>query len=196
MNKKKKILILLVILALIGAGWYFYTHRRVKINELTLFGNVEIRQVDLSFQVSGKIEKLLKEEGDAVKAGELVALMDARDYQANFEKSIAEAERTKAISANAASQYQRQAPLCEDDTVSQQECDNLLNAKNESKAAYESALAQKKDAKNKLDYTKVYAPRRRDNYDKNSRAGRHRKCRTANFYTVQKQADLDKNLRS
>lgn len=36
MNKKKKILILLVILALIGAGWYFYTHRRVKINELTL----------------------------------------------------------------------------------------------------------------------------------------------------------------
>lgn len=158
MNKKKKILILLVILALIGAGWYFYTHRRVKINELTLFGNVEIRQVDLSFQVSGKIEKLLKEEGDAVKAGELVALMDARDYQANFEKSIAEAERTKAISANAASQYQRQAPLCVDDTVSQQECDNLFNAKNESKAAYESALAQKKDAKNKLDYTKVYAP--------------------------------------
>ena len=156
MNKKKKILILLVILALIGAGWYFYTHRRVKINELTLFGNVEIRQVDLSFQVSGKIEKLLKEE--AVKAGELVALMDARDYQANFEKSIAEAERTKAISANAASQYQRQAPLCVDDTVSQQECDNLFNAKNESKAAYESALAQKKDAKNKLDYTKVYAP--------------------------------------
>ena len=131
MNKKKKILILLVILALIGAGWYFYTHRRVKINELTLFGNVEIRQVDLSFQVSGKIEKLLKEEGDAVKAGELVALMDARDYQANFEKSIAEAERTKAISANAASQYQRQAPLCVDDTVSQQECDNLFNAKNE-----------------------------------------------------------------
>ena len=158
MNKKKKILILLVILALIGAGWYFYTHRRVKINELTFFGNVEIRQVDLSFQVSGKIEKLLKEEGDAVKAGELVALMDARDYQANFEKSIAEAERTKAISANAASQYQRQAPLCVDDTVSQQECDNLFNAKNESKAAYESALAQKKDAKNKLDYTKVYAP--------------------------------------
>ena len=158
MNKKKKILILLVILALIGAGWYFYTLRRVKINELTLFGNVEIRQVDLSFQVSGKIEKLLKEEGDAVKAGELVALMDARDYQANFEKSIAEAERTKAISANAASQYQRQAPLCVDDTVSQQECDNLFNAKNESKAAYESALAQKKDAKNKLDYTKVYAP--------------------------------------
>ena len=158
MNKKKKILILLVILALIGAGWYFYTHRRVKINELTLFGNVEIRQVDLSFQVSGKIEKLLKEEGDAVKAGELVALMDARDYQANFVKSIAEAVRTKAISANAASQYQRQAPLCVDDTVSQQECDNLFNAKNESKAAYESALAQKKDAKNKLDYTKVYAP--------------------------------------
>lgn len=158
MNKKKQILILLIILALIGAGWYFYTHRKVKINELTLFGNVEIRQVDLSFQVSGKIEKLLKEEGDAVKAGELVALMDARDYQANFEKSSAEVKRTKAISANAASQYQRQAPLCEDDTVSKQECDNLFNAKNESKAAYESALAQMKDSKNKLDYTKVYAP--------------------------------------
>lgn len=157
MNLKKKILLLLVILLAV-TGWYLYTHRKINTNELTLFGNVEIRQVDLSFQVAGRIEKLLKEEGDSVKTGELVALMDARDYKADYEKSTAEAARKKAISANADAQFTRQAPLCDDDTVSRQDCDTLFNSKNEKKADYDSAVAQKQEAKNKLDYTKVYAP--------------------------------------
>lgn len=158
MKTVKKLVILIIILALIAGGIYYYKTHQPKINELTLYGNVEIRQVDLSFQVAGRILKMLKEEGDSVKGGELVALMDDRDYKADFAKNSAEVERTKAISANASSQYDRQAPLCIDDTVSKQDCDTLLNTKKESQAAYESAIASKQDSKNKLDYTKVYAP--------------------------------------
>lgn len=158
MKTVKKLVILIIILALIAVGIYYFKTHQPKINELTLYGNVEIRQVDLSFQVAGRILKMLKEEGDSVKNGELVALMDDRDYKADFDKSSAEVERTKAISANTSSQYERQAPLCIDDTVSKQDCDTLLNTKNESKAAYDSAVASKQDSKNKLDYTKVYAP--------------------------------------
>ena len=155
---KKKILILLVLILIACGGWYIYENRKVVKDEITLYGNIEIRQVDLSFQVAGRIKDMLKEEGDSVKKGELVAVMDERDYKAQYEKNSAEVEKTKAISINAASQYERQAPLCTDGTISPQDCDTLLNTKNESKASYDSAVASKTDAKNKLDYTQVFAP--------------------------------------
>ena len=73
---KKKIALLLLILILIGLSAYFVFRPKENTNELTLYGNIEIRQVDLSFQVSGQIEKMLKEEGDSVKKGELIAILD------------------------------------------------------------------------------------------------------------------------
>lgn len=158
MKMKKKLAILFLAAAIIAGIWYIYTHKKVEITDITLYGNVEIRQVDLSFQVAGRIENMLKEEGDSVEKGELVAIMDDRDYKADLEKASAETARTKAISANALSQYERQLPLCEDNTVSKQDCESLLNTKDETKAANESAEASKKDAQNKFDYTKVYAP--------------------------------------
>ena len=54
---KKKIALLLLILILIGLSAYFVFRPKENTNELTLYGNIEIRQVDLSFQVSGQIEK-------------------------------------------------------------------------------------------------------------------------------------------
>lgn len=155
---KKKIAILLLVLAVIGAGIRFLTHKKTNPNEITLYGNIEIRQVDMSFQVAGRIEKMLKEEGDRVKKGELVAQLDDKDYKSNLEKATAEVARTLALSQDASSKYERQLPLCADSTVSKQECDTLLNNKNKAKADYEAAVAQKTYAKNQLDYTKIYAP--------------------------------------
>lgn len=155
---KKKIAILLIVLAVIGAGIRFLTHKKTNPNEITLYGNIEIRQVDMSFQVAGRIEKMLKEEGDRVKKGELVAQLDDKDYKSNLEKATAEVARTLALSQDASSKYERQSPLCADSTVSKQECDTLLNNKNKAKADYEAAVAQKTYAKNQLDYTKIYAP--------------------------------------
>ena len=62
----KKIIILLVVVCL-GIFLYFKFNEKQDINNLTLYGNIEIRQVDLSFQVSGLVSKLLKEEGDTEK---------------------------------------------------------------------------------------------------------------------------------
>lgn len=38
-------------------------------NGLTLYGNVDIRTVNLSFRVGGRVESLAVDEGDAIKAG-------------------------------------------------------------------------------------------------------------------------------
>lgn len=157
MKKKAAVitLLLLIICALVGF-WYIKQNRLN--NELTLYGNIEIRQVDLSFQVAGRIEKMLKEEGDTVKAGELLAVMDDKDYRSNLEKAEADVEKTLAIKSDAESKFERNAPLVNDNTISKQDYDTLLNNKNRSKADYDAAVAQKNFAKNQLDYTKIYAP--------------------------------------
>lgn len=156
---KKKVIILVLLILIIGGmlGFLYFKNRKTG-NELTLYGNIEIRQVDLSFQVAGKIEKMLKEEGDTVKEGELIAVLDDRDYVSNLEKAAAEVERTLALKDDADSKFERQAPLVEDNTISKQDYDTLLNTKNKSKADYNAAVAQKNFAQNQLDYTKVYAP--------------------------------------
>lgn len=155
---KKRAIVAILILLIIAAAVCLLTKKKPNPDELTLYGNIEIRQVDLSFQVPGQISLMLKEEGDSVKKGELVALLDDRDYKSNLEKAAADVLKTSALSKDASSKYARQAPLCADSTVSKQECDTLLNTKNKTKADYDAAVAQKTFAKNQLDYTKIYAP--------------------------------------
>ena len=43
---------------------------------LTLYGNVDIRQVDLAFRVGGRIAAVLVDEGDAVTPGQPLARLD------------------------------------------------------------------------------------------------------------------------
>ena len=156
---KKKIAALVLIILIAGLCIFFYkTNKKDNSNELTLFGNIEIRQVDLSFQVSGLISKLLKEEGDTVKKGELVAVIDESDYEANFKRAEADVERTIAIQKDATDKYNRYAPLGVDDTVSKQEVESLYNAQNKANADYKAAVANKDYLSNQLKYTKLYAP--------------------------------------
>ncbi len=157
--EKKKIIALVLIILIAGICIFFYkANKKDTSNELTLFGNIEIRQVDLSFQVSGLVSKLLKEEGDTVKKGELVAVMDESDYNANFKRAAAEVDRTLATQKDAADKYNRYAPLGIDDTVSKQEVESLYNAQNKANADYKAAVANKDYLSNQLKYTKLYAP--------------------------------------
>ena len=155
---KKKLAVIVLLLVIIGTCIYFLTRKKENPNELTLYGNIEIRQVDMSFQVGGQLLKMLKEEGDSVKKDELIAVLEDKDYKANLEKASADVNKTLALKNDAESKYNRNLPLCTDNTVSQQECDNLLNTRDKTRADYEAALAAKNFAKNQLDYTKIYAP--------------------------------------
>lgn len=155
---KKKIITAIFLLSILGAGVFFLTRKKTDPYELTLYGNIEIRQVDLSFQVAGQISKMLKEEGDNIKKGELLAVLDDKDYKSNLEKADADVAKNLALKTDALSKFERQAPLAEDNTISQQDYDTLLNTKNKADADYKGALAQKNYAKNQLDYTRIYAP--------------------------------------
>ena len=156
--KKKILLLIIVILAVIICFFAFKKENKENETELTLYGNIEIRQIDLSFQVPGLVSKLLKEEGDAVKKGELIAVMDESDYDANFKRATAEVDRTLAVQKDATDKYNRYAPLGVDDTVSKQEVESLYNAQNKANADYKAAVANKDYLSNQLKYTKLYAP--------------------------------------
>ena len=155
---KKALIFLILILTILGAI-YLYNHRKkANPNELKLFGNIEIRQVDLSFRVEGKIAKMLVEEGDAVKKGQLLGYLEDVNYKSTYEKNIADIKALKAISANAQIQYDRNIPLCSDGTTSKQDCDNLKSSKDSSKASLESLIAASKGARKNLKDTRLYAP--------------------------------------
>lgn len=157
---KKKIIILtasILVFVLICCFVYFLLKKPAK-TVIKTYGNIEIRTVDLSFQVSGNIKKMFVEEGDYVKEGQLLALLDDRDYRANYKKALYQEKESLAKAKDDNSKYQRNYPLCFDDTLSRQECTTLLNQKDLSNASYYKNAANREYQKLQLDYTKLYSP--------------------------------------
>lgn len=158
-SKKKKLIIILVVAILISVSVVIFYFLKSKNNDkITTYGNIEIRTVDLSFQVSGIIKNIFVEEGDYVKKGQLLAILDDRDYRANYKKAIFQEKTSLAQSREDSSKYQRNFPLCSDGTISKQECTTLLNKKDLSSAQYNQNVANREFQKNQLDYTRLYAP--------------------------------------
>ena len=87
----KRIIVILVALACAAGGiWWLYDGKRQPSDLLTLYGNVDIRQVDVGFRVGGRVTELFKEEGDAVKTGERLARLDAKPYEEVFDQAAAQ----------------------------------------------------------------------------------------------------------
>ncbi|MDS4029089.1 MAG: efflux RND transporter periplasmic adaptor subunit [Candidatus Contendobacter sp.] len=66
---------------------------------IELSGTVEAREVELAFQVSGRIARLLADEGDAVQAGQLIATLDAADYELTLRAATAQMDAARAALA-------------------------------------------------------------------------------------------------
>lgn len=154
----KKRLIILIILVCIATFFIILRHEKKDNTKLTMYGNIEIRQVDLAFRVQGKVAKMIKEEGDEVKKGQLLAILDDVNYQAAYEKAVADESMKKSLSEEANQIYEKNILLCQDGTTSRQNCDTYLNSKNSTKAAYEASVAATKSANKDLKDTRIYAP--------------------------------------
>ncbi len=94
---KKFLLILILLGVAAAAAWHFRGKFHKSAEALKLYGNVDIRGVDLGFRVGGKVSQVLKDEGDAVKGGDLLAKIDRQPYEnelagANAALAVAEAD--------------------------------------------------------------------------------------------------------
>ena len=94
---KKLLLILAVLIAAAAVLWFTLKPTENTGAQLTLYGNVDIRQFDLGFQVPGQVTKMYFEEGDSIKQGSLIAEIDAADYK--LQEAQAESEVAKASAA-------------------------------------------------------------------------------------------------
>jgi len=98
MNKKPLILIPVLLAAAGGGYWWWSAHRASgSRSELTLYGNVDIREVDLAFVTSERVKEILVEEGDRVKPGEVVARLEAAKLRAAVAAAQASLDAQQAV---------------------------------------------------------------------------------------------------
>lgn len=87
---KKTLPAILLLAAAVAVGWQVRQKLRKTDDALKLYGNVDIRGVDLGFRVGGRLQEVLKDEGDAVKGGELLARIDRQPYEHELARAEAE----------------------------------------------------------------------------------------------------------
>jgi HlyD family secretion protein len=91
---KKKIVIIAAVLIIGGIILYYqlWQNQRNPGTRILVSGNIEATTVDVSFKIPGKIEKLLVEEGDLVKEGQAIAILEHKDLLAQKDKAQAALE--------------------------------------------------------------------------------------------------------
>lgn len=156
---RKNILITLLILAAVSLGGYWlFKNTDQRRDGLYLYGNVDVRQVDVSFRVAGQIEKLFVEEGDLVKQGQLLAFLDKSPY----DKQLAEAQANRSVIAvnyaNAEKILKRRMELFESLSVSQEDLENAETQAGQLKDSLKQADAAVAIAQDNLHYTSAFAP--------------------------------------
>lgn len=168
---KKRIIGLTIILILAGTIGITVFKKYLKEKEspeLTLYGNVDIRQVNLSFLVPGKVKKMYFDEGDIVKQGQVVAKLDAQPYLDNvavakadlqtvkanllkfkngsrpqeIKSAIAQVKELEAAYQNAVQLYERQSNVINTGAVSLQNFDDTQSLVKEAKEKLKSAKEQ------------------------------------------------------
>ncbi|WP_418248587.1 biotin/lipoyl-binding protein, partial [Dialister invisus] len=165
-RNRKSVIIAVVLVIAFAAGYFFYKSRNAEQGRLILYGNVDIRQISLAFNGSGRIEEMLKEEGDAVKVGNVLARLDTRPLELaiaqkkaaiaqqeavvaklhngsrpeEITQAAAQVESLAAAENNARAYYQRMASLLADGAVSRQSADDA-------EAQWKAAAANLENAK-------------------------------------------------
>lgn len=157
----KRILFIIIILVLLGfliwEGFRYFEKRNNK-NVLTLYGNVDVRQVDLGFRLAGLVTELMFEEGDFVKQGELVATLNRTPYTSQKNQSEANVKTARVKFENAEKILKRRFELIGIGGVSQEDIDDAQATRDADWADLQAAEAAFAVAQENLSYTEIYAP--------------------------------------
>lgn len=163
-----RIVLLLLVAGGAAAAWFLWlAPRDAGAAGLVLYGNVDIRQVELGFRAEGRVAAMLVDEGEAVAAGDVLAKLDTgplEDEVAMREADLAAAEAalaeldagarpeeiaraeaelrlTQATLANAQRVFARVENLLGSNAVSQQSYDEAKATRDEAAARLQAAQA-------------------------------------------------------
>lgn len=140
-------------------GWQWWTHREVPPTDtLVLYGNVDVREVDLAFRVQGRLASMPFQEGDLVPEGALIATLDPQPYLDQVLEAKADIAVAKSMLANAKVLFKRREELMRDGSVSREDYDNALSKLEVQEATLEKSIATLGVMETNLNDTKIYAP--------------------------------------
>lgn len=171
---RKKLFIAIAVLGIVAIAAYITTQHQSANKELTLSGNVDIREVNLSFRVAGRLKHLNVDEGARVKAGDVLGELDDAPYQialadvtaqtaalaahkalykAGYRKEDIEQARATlkarlAAQLDAEQNYQRQQKLAGTGASAQHLLDDARSARDQAIAQTEAAQQQLKALSN------------------------------------------------
>jgi HlyD family secretion protein len=159
---------------LASVGWLVMQRLATEPPDGTLYGNVEIRQVDLAFISEGTVTTLQKQEGDTVKVGEVIATLDDATYQSakalaegrlagaqaqldklvhgtrpeDIDQAGANVANSKAVLANAQVSFSRQQDLAVTNATTRQLGDDARRGLDSAEAQLAQTLARLAEAVN------------------------------------------------
>ena len=117
-----------------------------------------VRTVDIRARVEGFLTKRAFIEGDDVKKGDLMFVIDERPFKAAVDKAAAELAQSEANLEYAGQQVVRYKPLVKKDYVTQEYFNNLVTQMDEAEAMVEANAAALEKAELDLSYCRMYAP--------------------------------------
>jgi HlyD family secretion protein len=165
MSTRSKLVVVVLLVAMAAGSYLFFRQHESNDGELVLYGNVDVREVELAFRRDGRLASMSAEEGRAVRKGELLAELDPQPYReslavAEAELRAAEAELLKlergnrtqdirraeeavrqaeAVFQRTESEFRRQAGLAVNRNTSEQALEAARTARDEAAAALSGA---------------------------------------------------------
>ncbi len=118
------------------------------------------QEVDLAFRVSGPLITLPVNIGDEVKAGDVIARIDPRDFEVKLNNVRGQLDKAKADASRAQSEFEREMRILEQDpgATSQTAVDRKRASRDQARAEVKSLQASVTAAADALSYTYLKAP--------------------------------------
>lgn len=125
---------------------------------MTTGSTAAVNETTLVARVQGFVQSINYKDGDTVKVGDVLFVIEQAPYQLALEEAQAAQDAAAATAKQSEATYQRQADLVAKKVASQQDLDNAAAQRDADRAKLEQAQADTKQAQINLGYTEVKAP--------------------------------------
>lgn len=126
---------------------------------ITVAGRIEAQKsVDIIARVSGWLQERYFQEGDRVKKGQKLFLIEPDEYVLAARSARATVSENSAVYHNSEIDLKRAKELLKEDLVSREYYDNALTDRNKNRAALDGAISDMNRANLNLSYTNITSP--------------------------------------
>jgi HlyD family secretion protein len=158
---KKRAVIIVAVLAILGAGGAaLFSLFRDNGSESVLeaSGTVEVTEVNLGFKMPGRLAVLSAEEGQKVRAGEQLAVLDSAELKSIAEQNRAAVRHAEAELERAARDFERARQLFADGVFTDQQLDAAKRNHDVARSLVDQAQAALRASEVRLSDTRLSSP--------------------------------------